>query len=404
MNTPPLNPALFHLDEDHLWIMHCSEGPVPRAGMRAVRAFMHKELQPWAVRWEEDFLGIPAALRGEAAALLGGQAEDISLSPTTSTGLVALAQGFPWRVGDEVLAPLGEFPSNAWPWLALKARGVSFREVPLWEGHHAGAGAWESLPPTAEADPEDRLIEAIGPRTRILTLSWVRLQDGLKLDLVPLGAPRRERGVYLVVDGIQGVGTVPVTLEGLAAFATGGHKGLLAPQGMGFLWTDEAFRQLLSPSGSWLSVEDATDFSRPSTDFQRAWLPDGRALEPGGPNLLQASALLESLRMLNGVGAGPIATHVAGLQGKLLDALKGSPWGAEAQRLQALLEAGQLGSILSFHHGGLGPEYLQGLLRWGFRRGIYASVREGYLRVAFHGFHKAADVARVGNWLNGTAS
>lgn len=404
MNTPPLNPALFHLDEDHLWIMHCSEGPVPRAALKAVRAFMHKELQPWGVRWEEDFQGIPAALRGEAAALLGGRADDISLSPTTSTGLVTVAQGFPWQAGDEVLAPLGEFPSNAWPWLALKARGVTFREVPLWEGHRAGAGAWESLPPTAEADPEARLIEAMGPRTRILTLSWVRFQDGLKLDLGRLGAACRERGVYLVVDGIQGVGTVPVALEGLAAFATGGHKGLLAPQGMGFLWTDEAFRQLLSPSGSWLSVEDATDFSRPSTDFQRAWLPDGRALEPGGPNLLQASALLESLRMLNGVGVGPIATHVAGLQRELLDALSGSAWGAEALRLRALLDAGKLGSILSFHHGGQGPEHLQGLLRSGYRRGIYASVREGYLRVAFHGFHREADVDRVGNWLNETAS
>ena len=37
MNAPPLNPALFHLDADHLWVMHCAEGPVPRAGMRAIR-------------------------------------------------------------------------------------------------------------------------------------------------------------------------------------------------------------------------------------------------------------------------------------------------------------------------------------------------------------------------------
>ena len=87
MSTPPLNPALFHLDREHLWIMHCSEGPVPRASLRTVRAFMHKELRPWEVRWEEDFQGIPAALRAEAAALLGGRSEDISLSPSTSTGL-----------------------------------------------------------------------------------------------------------------------------------------------------------------------------------------------------------------------------------------------------------------------------------------------------------------------------
>ena len=404
MTSPPLNPALFHLDKEHLWVMHCSEGPVPRAALRAVRAFMLKELQPWGVRWEEDFLGIPAALRAEAAALLGGRAEDVSLTPTTSSGLVTVAQGFPWAAGDEVLAPLGEFPSNAWPWLALRSRGVTFREVPLWEGHRAGTDAWTSLPPTTEAHPEARLIAAIGPRTRILALSWVRFQDGLKLDLRRVGSACLERGVHLIVDGIQGAGTVPLDLEGLSAFATGGYKGLLAPEGLGFLWSEASFRQSLSPSGSWLSVEDATDFSRPSTDFQRAWLTDGRALEPGGPNLLHASALLESLRLINGTGVPVIAAHIGNLQRQLLDALKEAPWRAESHRLRGLLEAGRLGPFLSFHHGGRGADHLQDLLRSGYRRGIFASVREGYLRVAFHGFHTEADVDRVAAWLNETAS
>ena len=403
MSGPPLNPALFHLDEHHLWVMHCAEGPVPRAAMRSVRAFMAKELRPWEMAWEQDFQGIPAALRAEAAALVGGRAEDVSLTPTTSSGLVTVAQGFPWVAGDEVLAPLGEFPSNAWPWLALKARGVSFREVPLWEGHRAGSEAWSSLPPTAEADPEALLIAAIGPRTRILTLSWVRFQDGLKLDLQRLGAACRERGVHLVVDGIQGAGTVPLALEGLSAFATGGYKGLLAPEGLGFLWTEEHFRQSLSPSGTWLAVEAATDFSRPSTDFQRAWLPDGRVLEPGGPSLLLASALLESLRLLNGIGVAAIAAHVARLQARLLEALGESPWQPECQRLGALLAADRLGPFLAFHHpGGAAP--LQHLLQSGYRRGIFASVREGYLRIAFHGFHSEADVDRVAAWLSGTAN
>jgi selenocysteine lyase/cysteine desulfurase len=403
MSAPPLNPALFHLDEDHLWVMHCAEGPVPHAALRAAGDFMAKEAQPWEMRWEEDFQGIPAALRAEAAALIGGRAEDVSLTPTTSSGLVTVAQGFPWAAGDEVLAPLGEFPSNAWPWLALQSRGVAFREVSLWEGHGAGTEAWSSLPPTAAADLEARLLAAIGPRTRILALSWVRFQDGLKLDLQRLGAACQERQVHLVVDGIQGVGTIPLDLEGLSAFATGGYKGLLAPEGLGFLWTEEHFRQSLSPSGTWLGVEAATDFARPSTDFQRAWLPDGRALEPGGPSLLLASALLESLRLINGTGVPGIAAHVTRLQARLLDSLQDSSWRPECERLRGLLQGGRLGSFLAFHHGGRGPDSMQALLRSGYRRGIFASVREGYLRVAFHGYHTEGDVDRVAAWLSGEA-
>ncbi len=404
MNAPPLNPALFHLDKDHLWVMHCAEGPVPRAGMRAVRAFMQKELHPWEMGFEADFVGLPTAVRAEAALLLGGCPEDVSLTPTTSSGLVAVAQGFPWREGDEVLAPLGEFPSNAWPWLALRARGVRFREVPLWESQRCGVEAWSSAPPPPGVDPETRLLEALGPRTRILALSWVRFQDGLKLDLRRLGAACRERGIHLVVDGIQALGTVPAELDGLSALASGGYKGLLAPEGLGLLWTREDFRQRLAPSGTWLSVEQATDFARPSTDFNRAWLTDGRALEPGGPNLLHASALLESLRLLNGAGVPAIEAHVAGLQRRLLEALADSRWSAEASRLGGLLAAGRLGPILAFHHGGVGPEQVDHLLKAGYRQGVFASVREGYLRVAFHGFHTEADADRVAGWLSGTAS
>jgi hypothetical protein len=91
---------------------------------------------------------------------------------------------------------------------------------------------------------------------------------------------------------------------------------------------------------------------------------------------------------------------VRALQSALLDALAGAPaWAAEVQRLRGLLEQDRLGSILSFHHGALSPEGLLDLLQRGFRRGVYGSVREGYLRVAFHGWHEEADLHRVVDWL-----
>ena len=399
MILPPLNPALFHLDGDHLWVMHCADGPVPRSVVRTVRGLLHKELWPWELQWEEECLGIPEALRQEAGKVVGGDGADISLTPSTSSGLTTVAQGFPWRQGDEVLVPVGEFPSNVYPWKALEQRNVLFREAPLWEGQRAGA-AWEAPPPTVQDDPEARLIDAISPRTRVLAVSWVRFQDGLKLDLPRLGSACRRRGIHLVVDGIQGAGTAIPNLYGVSAFATGGHKGLLAPQGLGFLWTDPGFRRTLAPTGTWLSVEAGGDPGRPATDCRRPWLEDGRRLEPGGPNVVACSGLLESLRTLNQAGIPAIGEHVRALQGALLDGLAGVPvWAREVQRLRGLLERDRLGPILCFHHGGQPVEALQDLLQRGFRRGVYGSVREGYLRVAFHGWHEETDLNRVVDWL-----
>jgi selenocysteine lyase/cysteine desulfurase len=398
----PLPRDAFDLGET-LWVMHCAEGPVPRAAAEAVSELFRKETAPWKLRWEEDFLGLPRRTREEGARLLGSRTEDLSLVATTSAGLAAVAQGLDWRAGDEVLVPLGEFPSNAWPWRTLESRGVRFREAPLWEGHRAGDGAWESLPVPPGVDPEARLLNALDPRTRLLSVSWVRFQDGLRLDVQRLAAGCAERGVVFVIDGIQGAGTLPVTLEslpGLVAFAAGGHKGLLAPQGLGLLWTAAALRSRLAPPGGWLSVEGATDFSRPSTDFDRGWLKDGEKLELGVPNLLGCAALGESLALLNGAGTEAVATHVAFLQMRFLAGLGGIPaWQEESRRLAALLDAGRLGSILALHHGCRGSKQLMAILEAGFSRGIFASVREGYLRIALPGWHTPDDVDRVLSWL-----
>jgi len=400
VTLPPLNPALLHLDADHLWLMHCSEGPVPRSVVRSVRAYLHKELWPWELKWKEDYLGIPDALRREAAKLVGGEASDITLTPSTSSGLVTVAQSLRWSRGDEVVVPLGEFPTNIWPWKALEARGVRFREVPLWDGHQAGAAAWNSTPPRADDDVEGRLLAALGHATRVLAVSWVRFQDGLKLDIASLGAACRARGVHLVVDGIQGAGTLPADLTGVSAFASGGHKGLLGPQGQGFLWTEPAFRKDLIPMGSWMSVEEGTAFDRASTDHNRAWLAGGERMEPGTLSIVSCAGALESFRTVNEAGIPAIAAHIRRLQERFLEGLGRNPaWAEEAQRLRTLLEAGRLGSILSLHHGGRGPAAMQELLMKGMRRGVYASVREGYLRVAFHGWHDPEDVERVVDWL-----
>jgi selenocysteine lyase/cysteine desulfurase len=395
----PLPRDAFALDKDVLWVMHCAEGPVPRVAAQAVARMMERELRPWQLSWKQDFLGLPERARAAGARVLGVDATDVTLTPTTSSGLVTLAQGLDLAPGDEVLLPLGEFPANAWPWLALTRRGVTVREVPLWEGHRAGRAAWESSPPP-QVEPENALVEAIGPRTRVLAASWVRFQDGLRLNLEALGRVCRRRGVRFVVDGIQGAGTLVPDLEHVDAFATGGHKGLLAPQGLGLLWTTPELRAEMTPLGGWLSVEQGTDFARPSTDFDREWLSDGQRLEQGVPNLVAAAALAVSLELLADAGVETIAAHVDALEEKLLRRLSRIPsWRPEAARLETHRRTGRCGAILALHHDGAGPDGLDRWLRRGTEQGIYASAREGYLRVALHGWHDDRDIERIARWL-----
>lgn len=392
--APLLPQHLFDLAPGNLWLSHCKDGPVPRASAQRLIELLDTELHPWALRWNEDFLDIQASLRQAGAVLLGVDVHDISLTTCTSTGLQAISLGYPWKDGDEVLVPVCEFPSNRLPWLALAQRGVHCREVALWPGQVINA----DVPPYAGVDPEQRLLDAITPRTRVVSVSWVRYQDGLRLDLARLGRGCRERGVHLVVDGIQGAGTAVPSFEGVSAFATGGHKGLLGLQGQGLLWTEASFRARLMPVGTWLSAPDAFSQAGEQAEAGSPWAADGRRLEAGSPSILSCAVLARSIQLLLEHGGAPaIEAHVATLQQALLARLRGATaWTTEAERLDALLQAGRLGSILSF----VPPaERFDRLLKDAEARGISTSIREGYLRIAFHGWHSSEDVERCAAWL-----
>lgn len=400
---PLLDRNLFSIPQHLTWIMHCAVGPLPNASAEAAQRMVEKEHLPWTMSVQDDFLGEPAGLRNAAACLLSCRSEDITLVPNTSSGLALIAQNFPWKPGDEVLAPLGEFPANAWPWIALRDRGVTFHQVPLWDGHAAGVECASSAPPDGTCDPESRLIQAIGNRTRLLTLSWVRFQDGLRLDLARIAEACARRGIPVVVDGIQGAGICQIhdrDLQHCAAFSCGGHKGLLGMSGQGFLWTAPAFRHTLNPAGSWLSVEDAMDFQRPSTDFSRAWRDDGQRLEQGNYNVVGCAALLASLKLLHATGAEAIEAHIRLLQQTCLQELSSiACLEGEVERLQSLVQAGRQGPFLAIHHGGRGLDFWHPILKQGMASGVMATARDGYLRLAFHGYHGSNDLAAVVAWL-----
>jgi selenocysteine lyase/cysteine desulfurase len=90
---------------------------------------------------------------------------------------------------------------------------------------------------------------------------------------------------------------------------------------------------------------------------------------------------------------------VAGLQHRFLLEIGTSPrWEKEVLRLLELLDAQRLGSVLSFHVANWSDQG-QSLVSQALQAGFYLSLREGYLRVAFHGYHDEADVSALAAFL-----
>ena len=65
-----------------------------------------------------------AETRKAVARFIGAQADEISFTGPTSSGLSAIANGLDWASGDEVICYLDDYPANVYPWLALERHGV----------------------------------------------------------------------------------------------------------------------------------------------------------------------------------------------------------------------------------------------------------------------------------------
>jgi selenocysteine lyase/cysteine desulfurase len=225
--------------------------------------------------------------------LLNADPLDIAFVKNTSEGIGIVAEGFPWRPGENIVTAAEEYPANIYPWLNLAQRGVEVRTVAS----------------RANRIAIDDLRAAMDARTRLVSLSFVEFASGFRNDLAAIGALCRERGVYFFVDAIQGLGVLPLDVQQtpIDFLAADGHKWLLGPEGAALFYLRRDVLDLLHPVGvGWNSVIGSRDFSR--IDFRLK--PHAGRWESGSLNVAGITALGASLGLLLELGIGAIAGRV----------------------------------------------------------------------------------------------
>lgn len=281
----PQNPELRYLN-------HAAVAPWPLRAAEAVKAFTEQNLRIGARDYPE-WLKIEQLLRQRLMRLLNAPSTaDIALVKNTSEALSFVAFGLDWQEGDQVVISDQEFPSNRVVWEALKPKGVEVIAVSL-----------------AGNDPETALLNACGPRTRVLSISAVQFGSGLRIDLERLGAGCQQRGVLLCVDAIQQLGALPFDVQASqCAFAMAdGHKWMLGPEGLGVFYCRRDLRERLSlHEYGWHMLEHAGDYDR--TEWQPA--RTARRFECGSPNMLGAVALEASLSLLEEITLAEVAKSI----------------------------------------------------------------------------------------------
>ena len=367
--------------DGHTWLNCAHQGPLPRIAAEEAREAIQWKISPHELT-SERFNSVPARLKGALARLIGASPDEIILGNSASYGLHLLANGIPWREGDEVLAVAGDFPSDILPWLRLAKHGVYVRLL-------------QSQSPLP--DPEE-LRKAITPSTRLFCATWVHSFSGFTADLEGLGAICRQSGVAFVINASQALGARPLDVRAVPvdAVVSAGFKWLCGPYGTGFSWIKpELLRSLRYNQTYWLAEMTADDLEGEGTE---AHLPEGppsaRTYDVfGTANFFNFKPWAASVEYLLNQGIDRIATYDQGLVEQFISGVDPTRYNLASPL------AGKARSTLIFisHRQAERNNEIRMKLK---DAGIEVAYRKGKLRFSPHLYNTSADITKALALLN----
>ncbi len=355
----------FPHTERMIYFEHAAVAPLSGRVVQAVSSFL-TDRHAGRVKFDEDMIAALEDLRAKLAHFLHAIPEEIALIPNTSTGLNILAQGLSLEPGDHILVPDVEFPSNVYPYLNLQKKGIVV----------------DFLSPVKGRIGLEEIRKAVTPRTRLLAISFVQFTNGFRADVKAIANWCHERGLWLAVDGIQGVGALQMDVRdwGVDFLSVGGHKWMMSPIGTGFLYIrPELLRIVEPPFVSWLSVKNPWDL----LDFRLDFLDSAQRFEMASQNFLGFFGMRASLDLFLEVGGEAIERRILDLTDYMVA-------GLEKMGAKILSPRGESerSGIVTFS---LLPDN-EKLHRELEKRQIFVSYRLGNLRASPHFYNTRAEV------------
>lgn len=361
-------PRLFPLTRDTIYFNHASSSPLPlpaRERMKTLIDELASGDRPWDF-WSTEL----SEFRSQSAGLLGARPGEIGFIPNTSTGLLIALYSIPWQKNDNIVCMKDGFPANIVPWT---------NSLPEVEKRKVGIEGDTPL--------EDRILDAVDGHTRAVAIDWVDFFTGYRIDLKKVGDFCNAKGIFLVVDGIQGCGALELDLSKAHVdfFAAGSAKWLLGPVGAGILYVNAETMPRLKPAfEGWMSLswKDFNIFDPLPPRKEGA----GR-FEPGSYPGVPLVGLIQNLRLINEVGISEIETRILRIRGLLLEGLR--ELGA---RIISPIDEGHASGILTFLFEDKDSNELFDKLT---DARIIVSLRKGAIRLSPHFYNTVEETGKV---------
>jgi selenocysteine lyase/cysteine desulfurase len=281
------------------------------------------------------------------ASIVGVPADSVMTGASLSQMVSIVATAIP--DGSKVLSTDIEFTSNLFPYLALERRGVTVRTVPT-----------------------NELAAAIEPGIQVVACPAVQSATGQVVDLETIKARCHEVGAFLIVDGTQAAGWLPIDLNGIDAYLCSGYKWLMCPRGVAFGVLSERIAANMIPlAANWYGgAEVHSSYYGPPLRLTSS----ARRFDLS-PAWFSWVGAVESLSVIEKIGHAEIHHHDLAVANAFSE---GAGLGATSSAIVSIGVA-----------KGLDPTSLP------FR----ASIRDGGLRLSFHLYCDEAEARVAGEYL-----
>lgn len=326
----------------------------------------------------DDFFAPADRARALFARLINADPSRVAIVPAASYGLAIAARNLPVSAGQNIVVAHEQFPANVHPWRKLAvASGADVRTV---------------MPPDAIENRgriwNERLLDAIDPRTAIVAVGNVHWTDGTRFDVAAIGARAREVGAALVIDGTQSVGALPFDAAVVQpdALVCATYKWLMGPYSMGFAYLGPRFDEAEPLEETWIGRAGSENFKE-LVHYRDDYQPGAARFDVGERSnfalLPMASAGLD--HVLDWQPAG-IQEYCASLTRELLTEVQALGYRVE--------ESGFRGAHLFGLRAPAGVDIisLANTLR---ARNVHVSLRGSAIRVSPHVYNDAGDVAAL---------
>lgn len=333
-----------------------------RAADRLAEAYSWKSRGP---RGRDAMAEAEHEARVSVAALLGRPFEEVAFAGDASTVWSAIALGWEWKPGDNIIIHEYEHPAAYAPWLRFIDSGLEVRVVRRRDDWSMPADDFEAL---------------VDDRTSAIITSHVGYVTGMRYDIAGIARMADARGIPVLLDASHSLGVIDVPAGLCALTVSASYKWTLGPYGVGIVsWNRDRLPDFVPGTAGWRSTDDMFGEDR----FER-WHPatDARRFQLGASAFAEIAALGAAVDELAELGVARVERHALSLGTRAIHGL---------ERLgltvtTPAVEVERAGNVAFLHPDGerFSDELdKRGVLLWG---------GDGRVRASFHVMNSAAHV------------